>query len=272
MILLIDLLVGLTYSSTIAYGAYKKHSLSRSGLAAAIILGTSIYVFGGLWASAIMVAFFVSSSVLTKFKKTLKSRTDSLNEKGGNRDSMQVLANGGIGLVLTVLFYIYKNPIFMIAYAASFAEATADTWASEIGVLSTKPPVSILNGKPLERGMSGGVSLLGSLFAMMGSLFITVIFAGGFIIKYGVDKHLFLYTALCFTAGFLGSIVDSLLGASFQAQYYCRELDSLTEKSHYSGVPNKLVKGFKFFNNDIVNLSSNLTSTLLLVLILSISS
>ena len=265
---MLDFLVGLTFSFLIGFVAYKRASLNMSGFIAATVLGTGLYYFGGLWFSIIMVAFFVSSSILTKFKNYNKESLDKLNEKGGNRDYMQVFANGGVGLIFAVLHYFYPSPVILLAYAVSFAEATADTWASEVGVLSKSRPVSILNFKPLEKGMSGGISILGTGFAFLGSSFIGCIYFIASIITYKDIKQSFIYAILCVLIGFIGSVIDSILGASVQAQYYCEDLKTITEKKEYKGKPNKLIKGISFVNNDVVNLSSNIISTLIVLLIL----
>lgn len=264
---MIDFLIGLLSSFLIAFLAYKKSSLNKSGFVGALVLGTGIYFFGGLWFSIIMVFFFISSSLLTKFKKKSKKSVEQLNEKSGNRDYMQVVANGGIGLIFSFLYYLNSSPIFLLAYCTSFAVATADTWASEIGVLSKRKAVNILNFKPLKSGMSGGVSTLGTSFAFLGSLSIALIHFASNIVIYKDIKQGLVYSVYCVLLGFIGCIIDSLLGASIQAQYYCGELDSITEKRFYKDKPNKLVKGISFINNDIVNLSSNLLSVLIILII-----
>lgn len=265
--MMFNFLIGLFSSLIIALAAYAKRSLSASGAIAAVILGTSVYYFGGIWFSAIMVAFFVSSTVLTKYKKYKKASSGEIVQKGGNRDFMQVFANGGVGLVFVILFYIYKSPLFLLLYSASFAESNSDTWASEIGVLSNSKPLSILTGKRLTNGISGGVSLLGTTFAFLGSSFIASFFAAAFLFLYGPDfKTMIYYSVLCLISGFCGSLIDSLLGASIQAQYYCSQTSSITEKSHFNNVPNKLTHGIAFFNNDMVNFFSNLISSSVLAL------
>lgn len=266
---MLNFTIGLTSSFLISFAAYKKSALNISGFLAATALGTAIYFFGGLWFLIIMVSFFVSSSLLTKFKSKNKKALDKLNEKGGRRDHIQVIANGGIGLVLAFLYYIYDNPIFLLAYAVSFGVATSDTWASEIGVLSKDRPLSILNLKPIERGMSGGVSALGTLFAFLGSGFISLIFFIAYITMYNDIRQGLIYSLVCLMLGFIGSITDSILGASIQAQYYCEAIKSFTEKKEYKNKPNRLVKGFSIINNDIVNFSSNLISTLMVFLLSS---
>lgn len=264
---MLNFFVGLISSFLIAYVAYKKSSLNKSGFFAAIVLGTGIYFFGGLWFSVIMVAFFVSSSILTKFKNYNKDKLDKINAKGGNRDYIQVMANGGIGLILAILYYFYSEPIFLLAYSISFAEATADTWASEVGVLSKKKPVSIINFKPLDKGMSGGISILGTTFAFLGASLIAGIYFIASISMYKDIKQGLISAIICAVIGFIGSIVDSVLGATVQAKYYCKDLNAITEKRVHKGKLNKLVKGITFINNDVVNLSSNLISVLILFLI-----
>lgn len=269
---MLDFLVGLTFSFLIAFVAYKKASLNKSGCLAATVLGTGIYYFGGLWFSIIMISFFISSSILTKFKNNNKESLEKLNEKGGKRDYMQVFANGGVGLIISVLYYFYQSPVFLLAYAVSFAEATADTWASEVGVLSKSKPINILNFKPLEKGMSGGISILGTTFAFLGASFISFIYFIASVITYRDIKQSLIYSILCLVIGFIGSIVDSILGASVQAQYYCEDLKTITEKKEYKGKPNKLIKGIAFINNDMVNLNSNLISTLIVFILVNIRS
>jgi uncharacterized protein (TIGR00297 family) len=264
-----EIIFGFIFSFIITFAAYKRRSLSRSGFLAAVVLGTSIYFFGGPWFFSILMVFFISSSLLTKFKKNIKKKSDNLHQKGGNRDYVQVIANGGVGLLFALMFYIYKIPAFMIAFAVSFAEANADTWASEIGVLSKHRPISILTARPVENGISGGISTLGTVFALLGSLFISAIFAIGYIIIYSYSSIVITYTMLVLLLGFAGSFIDSLLGASLQAHYYCNQLAIITEKRFYNKEENKLIRGLHFFNNDVVNLTSNmLTSVLALLTVL----
>jgi len=260
---MIHFIIGLMISFIISFTAYKKSSLNFSGFLAAVVLGTGIYFFGGFWFYIIMLSFFISSSLLTKYKKDVKENIENLNEKNGARDYVQVFVNGGIGLVCAVLFHIYDNPIYFLSYGVSFAVSTADTWASEIGVLSKSNPLSILNFKPIEKGLSGGVTILGTMFSILGSGFIALIFFIAYISMYNNIEKGFICSLLCLCLGFLGSIIDSILGASVQAQYYCEPLKSYTEKKTYKDKQNKLIKGFSIINNDVVNFVSNLLSTVL---------
>ena len=62
------------------------------------------------------------------------------------------------------------------AALGALAASAADTWATEIGSLATRPPRSILTLRPVPAGTSGGVNLLGMLAMVAGATFVA---AGG---------------------------------------------------------------------------------------------
>lgn len=262
---MVNMITGFIISFIIALAGYKKESLSLSGMISAIILGTSLYYFGGLFFSAILVAFFISSSLLTKYRRSFKKKLEEMNEKGGKRDYTQVMANGLLGLIYALLFFINKNHVFILAYAAAFAASNSDTWASELGILSRNNPRSILSFKRIERGMSGGVSMLGIIASALGSGFIGVIFTVGYLLKYGTDTVWLKMFVLCSLSGFIGSLVDSMIGASIQAKYRCSICNKYTEKRIHHEKRTTKVGGIGFVNNDIVNFTSGLIATLIAI-------
>ncbi len=257
-----ELTIGLIFSGIIAVAAFKKGSLSTSGAIAAVVLGTLIYYFGGVVASGMMVAFFLSSSFLSHIFKSKKKVLEKVNEKGSRRDCYQVFANGGMGLIFAALFYYFNNPLFLVGCAAAFGEANADTWASEVGVLSRKKPVSIITGKAIETGVSGGISPLGTLASFLGAGFIGITFSCIYFLTYGYNIIIIFAPFIITLLGFVGAIIDSFLGATVQAQYYCEEEKITTEKSSYKGRANSLIKGYRFLNNDAVNFFSTLLCSL----------
>jgi uncharacterized protein (TIGR00297 family) len=253
---MIKFFMGFIFSFIIGLAAFKKNSLSFSGFAAAVIFGTSLYYFGGLYLSVIMVCFFVSSSILTKLGEHKKIGLVDISEKTGGRDYVQVFSNGGLGLLYAFIYYLTGNSLFIVAYAASFAAANADTWSSELGVLSKRQPVSILSFKKLETGSSGAVSFLGTFAALLGAGFIAVVFILGYVYTFGFHINLLYYFLIVSAAGFMGSIIDSILGATVQAKYRCSICSKYTEKQLHHGQPTIPVKGIKWMNNDAVNFTS----------------
>ena len=96
----------------------------------------------------------------------------------------------------------------------------------------------------------------------MGSVFLSIFFFLGYILTFGYDPKLWLYTLITIIAGFLSSIIDSLLGATLQAKYHTAN-EKLTEKRYHPEGENKLVRGFHFVTNNTVNIISTLFASLL---------
>ncbi len=242
--------------------AYYLQAISFSGLQAATLLGVSLFIFGGWISFYTLILFFILGSLVSHIGKAKKSSATILHERRGARSIAQVLANGLPALIFAILYYFTDTDACLLAVLACFASTTADTFSSEIGMLSDKDPISILTLKPIQRGMSGGVTLLGFLGAILGACIISFIALP----KFGILGML----AIILT-GLANSLLDSILGATFQAKYQIPTNNNfakqLTERRDYDGTPLKLVKGLKWVNNDVVNFISVLICGLFLILL-----
>lgn len=266
-----NILFGILLSFIVSYLAYKKGSLNYSGFIGALILGSLLYYLGGFFFWIIMISFFISSSILTKFKGNNKKETDDLNEKNGKRDYIQVLSNGGLGLIFAFMYNIYNDPIYMVGFATAFAASNADTWASELGVLSKREPISIINFKKTERGVSGSISIFGIIASLLGAFFIAIVFTLGLVLKYNNIDIIYKYILIISICGFLGSIIDSYLGSLIQVKYKCGVCNKITEKKIHHGEITSLIKGIKWFNNDLVNFTSGALASLISIVLFNIS-
>jgi len=264
MILLAYLAAG-----AVAALGYAARALSLGGAIAACVVGGTILGFGG-WAWAILLGiFFVSSSALSFFKRgdTKKRSAAESFDKGGRRDAAQVLANGGVAAGLALLSYFLPSSagVLFCAFAGSLAAATADTWATEIGVLSRHPPVGITTFKPVPPGTSGGVSWLGSVASLTGAAFLgasAAILSLTPLYNQSMSNpaHALTLLGAVVLGGVAGSLVDSLLGATVQASYYCPHCDKATERRvHTCGTLTTLAQGVLWVSNDLVNLAATLT-------------
>ncbi len=262
-----QLLIGLSISIVVAIYAYKKGSLSTSGFIGATIYGGALYYFGGILFLGIMLSFFISSSILSKYRIKDKEFLAKIHEKGDTRDYTQVIANGLPSFVFAWLYYLTANPGFMLGFASSLAAANADTWASELGVLSQKKPVSIISGKPTEKGMSGGITPFGTCASLFGGIFIALLLVlGGFLGNLPKDQIPMVFI-LCSLAGIMGSLIDSILGATLQGIYFDNVTGRFTEKRFSEIGENKLIKGFKWVTNGLVNLLSGAIASIVVVMI-----
>jgi uncharacterized protein (TIGR00297 family) len=172
------------------------------------MLGLVAFGFGGVEPAVILVAFFLTSNVIGLFfskepNKPLSSVTD-------RRNGTQVWSNGFWFSLYLCIWYVLKADMFLVAAVGAIATACADTWATEFGTRIGGKTVLITDRKPVQPGTDGGISLAGTSMALLGATFIGII-------TLFFDKNFSLVTAISILiGGFLGSIIDSWLGAVYQ--------------------------------------------------------
>lgn len=259
-------------SAGVAYLAYRRRSLT--GLAALTACGLSVglYLTGGLRLVVLLLTFFAGSTVLTHYRQKDKDQIESeIHEKKGPRDTFQVIANGGPALLMGILTTVTGQSAFLVGSVAALAASNADTWASELGVLSHHQPVYILSRRPVARGLSGGVTRLGTLAALTGGVFIALVYG---LLHWGDPASglpLLSDMAVIALAGLIGSTVDSILGETLQARYTSARQGQMTEKSSEKGRSNALQHGLKWLNNDWVNLMSSTIAALVAAGLIALS-
>ena len=248
------LLIYILLLSLIAVFAYKKKWLTLSGAVSAVILGLIVLWMGGVSAFTVFLFFFVSSSLVSKLSKFVN-----------RRDMVQVLANGLPAALSILLIRVPSLSLASIAaFSAANAEAAADTWSGSFGVMSHRDPVSIITFTKVPRGISGGVTALGFLGGFSASLLVAIL-------SMGVFGHGFGTACIIAGSGFLGSVIDSVLGAVLQVQYRAKD-GSLTEKEEEDGEKNERVRGIPGFDNDAVNFTSGILSSSLAMLLTTLVS
>ena len=250
------LVLGLTLSAIIAAIAYARSSLTGSGALGALGVGTCVYLGGGGTWYAALVVFFVTSTLLGRVGSARKREVSLDYQKGDTRDMMQVLCNGGVAAMCALSVLLAPSFWTGGAFLGALATATADTWATELGVLSKAEPVSLLTFRRVPRGSSGAVSLLGLLAALAGGLLIGAV---GTVSPRLYGMPAWVAVAVGGGAGLFGSLVDSLLGASVQASFFCPRCQRETEAAtHHCGTASEHRRGALWFDNDTVNLVATL--------------
>jgi uncharacterized protein (TIGR00297 family) len=254
-----QIVYGFLLAIVIVYPAYRARSLNKSGAFAAMLVGTIVFGLGGWSWAVLLLLFFITSSALSR---AFKKRKQGLNEKfakGQERDAGQVFGNGGLAMLFVVVHALYpESGIGWAGFAASLAAVNADTWATELGVLNPTPPRLLTDlRKRVEKGTSGGVSLFGTMAALLGAAVIALPAAW-----FTQDWPLF---PLITFAGVAGSLFDSLLGATVQAMYFCPTDQKETEKHpiHTCGSATIHLRGWKWLDNDWVNFACSLFAVFL---------
>ena len=253
-----QVIVGSVLAGLLALSSYRLSLVTQGGAVAMFCLGIVIFGFGGWrWAVPILV-FFGFSNVLSKWRKAEKASLSLDFEKGNCRDFAQVFANGGVAGICAILFAVGSGPHFYLYYCVSLAAASADTWATEVGTISSAEPRLITSFRAVPAGTSGGVSFVGTMSALAGAWVIGI---AGWAVSSGIAMSPETFIGGVTLCGLFGSLVDSLLGATVQGQYRCSRCSKVTERrQHCESSTTERVSGISLVNNDVVNFISTLAA------------
>lgn len=248
---------GVLLSAAIGLAAHRASALTLGGAISAIGVGSAVHAGTGWRGSTALVTYFATSSFLGR----LPGDSGRAQHRGNQRDSIQVLANGGPSALLAGVAHVCSNPIKAHALAGYFgavAAATADTWSTEVGSRFGGEPRSIKTLDRLPAGTSGGVSSAGLAASFAGAALIAAI-AGGRSAD-GDAEALSLSAAV---GGIAGSLVDSVLGATIQSVRLCEKCGEETElPTHHCGATTFHARGWAWCDNDAVNALSITTGAL----------
>ncbi|TYZ59859.1 hypothetical protein PybrP1_005801 [[Pythium] brassicae (nom. inval.)] len=264
--------VALALAALLGRRGLRKQSLDASGALAAFVVGffslASGYRFGVL-----LLGFYISGSRLTKVRAAAKQKLDANYKVGGQRSARQVLACSalatGVALYYVATFGDQDQPIefaaaplrsFLLAsYIGHYACCTADTWASELGVLSASAPRMITTLRVVPAGTNGAVSALGLAASALGGAFIGGLYWAMSLFSGTAQVQVVLLGAV---TGLLGSLLDSLLGATLQATWFDSERHTICEERHHTTAAATHVSGKDVLTNEQVNAVSVVATTL----------
>jgi len=234
---------------------------------AAALVGAVTLAAGWAWA-VLLVGWFIASTALTELGRARK-RARSLSVLGDERGrgAKQVLANGGLFALAALAQTMTGDARWGVAALGALAAATADTWATEVGLLLGGAPRALLTGRVVEPGTSGGMTLAGTAACVVGALAIATI--GARWLQLAPPETLrspgatAALIAAITAAGVLGALVDSIIGATLQARRRCVACEAWTEREvHSCGGPTRHAGGIRFITNDAVNLIATLTGAI----------
>ena len=209
-----DLLIfAIIISFAFGIAAYEMRAADLSGLFSAALMGILIIVFSDITWFFVMLTFFILGSAFTKFKYDVKRKQGVAESRGGMRGFLNVYANGMVSLAAAILYGIYDhNLIFAALFLGSVSAAMADTTASELGMLG-KRPYLITTVKRVPKGTDGGVTLFGEAAAVIAAI---ILCAAAYLMGMATPE----IAAICVAAGFVGTNIDSLVGATLERGGY----------------------------------------------------
>jgi uncharacterized protein (TIGR00297 family) len=238
-------LIGAVLGAAVAALAYWRRALTADGAIAAAVVGCITFARGGRSGAAALLVFFGGSTALSRLGERRKQGLALAQAKGARRDAWQVLANGGAATLAICLGRPH-------AATGALAAAAADTWATELGLLARRPPRLITTLRAVAPGTSGGITPEGLLASIGGAVVV-----GATVAALDGDRRMVRSAAF---SGMAGALVDSLLGATLQAVYWCPHCEALTEAPVHSrcGTRATYRRGLTWITNDTVNLLATL--------------
>ncbi|TKY54928.1 Transmembrane protein 19 [Spatholobus suberectus] len=273
----LQLFVAVFAAFLIAFRAHRKKSLSTSGAVAGFFV-VALHIFVGYRFGAMLLAFFYSSSSLTKMGEDRKRVLDADFKEGGQRNWLQVLANSGIASVLVVAIWVLTegqdkclnsqdSPLITSLIGAvigHYSCCNGDTWSSELGILSDEQPRLITTFKSVKKGTNGGVTKTGILAAAAAGSVIGLSFVLLGLTTTRCESNITLKQLLVIPiatlAGLCGSVIDSLLGATLQFSGFCTIRRKVVGKP---GPTVRRISGANILDNNAVNFVSILLTAFL---------
>jgi len=268
----------LALGSGLALKGLKSGSLDASGAASAALVGWGT-LYAGVRFGVTLGVFFFASSAMTRVGSAVKATVDEHHAKGkegGARNWVQVCANGLVPTFLAMGYAFatggpehllgvtnaFETPL-AAAFIGYYACCGGDTWASELGVLSTSPPRLITSpGTVVKPGTNGGVTPLGFVASGAGGLAVGFAFyVGGLLVPLCTGRFELLFRfasqwpilVIGLGAGLVGSLIDSVLGATAQFSGYCSRRERMVSAP---GPTVRRVSGVNFLSNSMVNFVS----------------
>lgn len=291
------LLVATTMATLLAVRALRKRTLTAAGAAAGFVVGFGL-VATGLRGMVLFFLYQIGTKA-TRYRQDAKEKADATVQGSGGRGASQVVAVSVTAVALSLWHAVHYGAERAIdfngrsatttttattssvqashlaaAVLAHHAVTLGDTLASEMGMVasllsSSSSKLQPHNNKPflvtqpwrrVPVGTNGGVSVRGTLWSFAGGVMVGALTVAMDVVS-GIRPlnlvAMSLYGGLC---GLLGSMVDSILGATLQATYYDDETKLVYH--HDSQLSSaKLVCGMPILNNEQVNLVSVILTT-----------
>lgn len=243
---------GLGLAVVIFLVVFLSKSISYYGSLLAMVMVFCFTYFGGPVGISFLLLNYFSIFTIGLLRRKMAAGS---KEKHG-RGFLQILINGGLGTVLVVLAGIRGSDALLAAAMISIGGNFIDSVSSDVGTLSPRQPYDPLRREKVERGLSGGVTWLGTLSAMAFSVAIGVFIA----LTMGGGAAL---GAVCAALVMLQSVVDTILGSALQVKYCCQVCGAVTESKTHCHRPTANFRGLRWLDNNAVNAISSLLITAL---------
>ncbi|KAL5355707.1 integral membrane protein DUF92-domain-containing protein [Aspergillus floccosus] len=241
----------------LVHRAWSRKSLTPVGIIVAALTAIAHAIHPWSAPLILLVVFYLGGTKVTKVKHDIKARL-TLSATGseggeGQRTHIQVLANSIVATVLILVhtYVVAINPtlnlgacfsngrraadLLVVGIVANYSAVAADTFSSELGILSKSKPRLITSPtlRVVPPGTNGGVTTTGLLAGMLGAFIVSVTSAVliPFCAEGGAVADRAKWVVAFTLCGTLGSVLDSVLGGLLQASVVDKRTGKVIEGS-----------------------------------------
>lgn len=238
----------------IAFIVWKKNILNRLGIGIAFLLGTEISFFC-IRAYVYLIIYFVTVVMV-----------EHILEQKEKRKGNQVICNAFFSVVAFNIWIITRSDKYILVYACLLAGSLADTMASTWGKRYGKKTVTIIGLKKQQKGLSGGISFIGTFCSLLFSVYMAFIYAVLFWNQ--LPSALCRRSVIVLGTAFLTMFIDSVLGYFLQEKYRCERCGNIVEERMHCNSEGKLIRGIAKCSNNVVNLLSSFITFIVVLCVL----
>lgn len=250
------LIMSLILSEIIFIIIFFSKSIDYFGSLLSMLMVFSYMYFGGNFAVMILLSEYFFIFLVALFKKKIIKK-DKDRDK---RKFLQILINGGLGTVFIILYGLFKNTNLLIISIISVSGCFVDSVSSDVGEFSKNEPYDIFKKRKIQKGLSGGISIIGTVAALICSVLISLLMY--------LNIKLQLLDFLIITSLIFGqTIIDSFFGSTLQVKYKCKKCKKIKEKKICCNKTTEKISGIAWMNNNMVNALSSIIITVIATII-----
>lgn len=202
--------VGFLLNTAVGLAGWMARTVSLSGLAAGVAIGTIVFACAGTGAWLLLLLAFAAAAATSRIGYKRKLQLGIAEERGGRRGAANALANTGLAALAALLAVTtpYRAQA-LLAVAAALAAGSSDTVASEIGKAFGRRTYLVIGFRPVPPGTSGALSLEGTAAGVLAAFVLAAL---------AVHAGLIPQTSLLIVvvAATVASLIESALGATLE--------------------------------------------------------
>jgi uncharacterized protein (TIGR00297 family) len=189
---------------------YRARTVTNSGYAGGVLVGTIIYIGGGAAAWVLLFVTFLVASVTSRLGLRRKERLGIAEERGGRRGAGNAIANCGVAAVgaIAAVTTPYGSAA-LTALVAGLVAGGSDTVASEIGKAWGRSTFLVTTLGRVKAGTPGAMSFEGTVAGLLAAVALASTGAAVGLIQASA-------IVVVVAAATVGALVESALGATLE--------------------------------------------------------